>query len=178
LPLPTCFICLFAVERIDEWVFKASIAIPVLCIAGLVLWHLVGYLATQFAKPKKSRPALEPQPSLQSPKRLPSEQAGAGIVQPEQPDAVARAVQTSRQLVAQIKNDPEQLQQLCAALEDSLAEIYLELAESWLRKGQREQEAATLQKILQSFPNSRHAQTAQDRLRQIGGDIPQPSEER
>ena len=177
MPLPTLFSCLFAVERIDEWVIKASIAIPVLCITGLLLWHLVAYLAGKLTKPKTSRHALEPQPSIQSPKRLPSEQAVAGIAQPEQPDAVARAVQTSKQFVARIKNDPEQLQRVCAALEDSLAEIYLELAESWLRKGQRDQAVATLQQVVQRFPNSRHAQIAQDRLRQIGSDIPQASGE-
>ena len=71
-------------------------------------------------------------------------------------------------LVAQIKNDPQELQRACAALEDSLAEMYLALAESWLRAGQREQEAAALQKILHTLPDSRHAKVAQDRLRQIG----------
>jgi tetratricopeptide (TPR) repeat protein len=144
----------------------------VLCIAGLFLWHLVVYLAGKLTKPKTFRHALEPRPAIQSPKR---EQAGAGIAQPDQPDAVARAVQTSKQLVAQVKSDPEQLQQVCAALEDSLAEIYLELAESWLRKGSHEQAAAALQKILQSFPNSRYAQVAHDRLRQIGGGSPAPT---
>jgi hypothetical protein len=162
VPPPTLLSCLFALVRMDEWVLKVSIAIPVLCIAGLVLWHLVGYLVGKLVtKPKTYRHALEPP----TPKRLPSEEAGAGIAQTEPPDAVARAVQTSKQLMAQFKDDPAQLQRVCAALEVSLAEMYLELAEAWSRQGQHEQEAAALQKILQSFPDSRHAQAAQARLR-------------
>jgi hypothetical protein len=175
--MPSRFTCLFAIERIDEWVLKASIAIPVLCIAGLVLWHLVVYLTAQFTKPKPAKHALEPQPAVSAPKGLPSEQAWAGIAQTERPDALARAVQAPKQLAAQFKNDPEQLQRVCAAWEDSLAALYLELAESWLRKEKREQALATLQRILQSFPTSRHALVAQDRLQQIGTDISQASGE-
>jgi hypothetical protein len=147
VPPPTYSSCLFAIVRMDEWVLIVGIAIPVLCIAGLVLWHLVGYLAGKLVtKPKVYRHALEPPPPM------------------ERPDAVAKGLQAVKRLVAEIKNDPEQLQRFSAALEDSLAEMYLELAESWLRADEHEKEAVILQKILQSFPNSRHALAAQDRL--------------
>jgi hypothetical protein len=152
--------CLFAIVRMDEWVLKVSIAIPVLCIGGLVLWHLVGYVVGKlFTKPKTYRHALEPRPPL----HVSSEPT---IAQADPAEAVARTMRTLRQLIVQMKNDPEQVRRVGAALEDSLAEIYLELAESWARAGQHEQEAAALQKILQSFPHSRHALVAQERLRQ------------
>ena len=36
---------LFAADRMDTWVLKVSIAIPLVCIAGLGLWHLMVFLA-------------------------------------------------------------------------------------------------------------------------------------
>jgi hypothetical protein len=134
----------FAADRIDTWVLRVSIAIPVACLAGLVLWHLVTYLAGKLAKKRKaSRQAPEPRSDLSE-----------GAV--------------GKQLSGQIKNDPERLERACAALVESLAEMYLELAESWLRKGQPQQAAAALQKIVQSCPETRQAQAARDRLRQLG----------
>ncbi len=66
-----------------------------------------------------------------------------------------------------MKGDPERLERACVALEDLLAEIHLELAESWLRAGRPQQATAALQRIAQSFPQTRHAQIARDRLRQL-----------
>jgi hypothetical protein len=133
----------FAADRIDTWVLKVSIAIPVVCLAGLVLWHLVAYLARKLLKRRKTvRHAAEPRPDLSE---------GGG-----------------KQLAAPIKSDPERLERACAALVESLAEMYLELAESWLRKGQTQQAVAALQKIVQICPETRQAQVARDRLRQLG----------
>jgi TolA-binding protein len=60
------------------------------------------------------------------------------------------------------------LQQTCIALEDSLAEIYLQLAESWLRRNQPQKATAVWKKILQLCPDRHQAQLAQSRLQQIG----------
>ena len=150
----------FAVDRIDTWVFKVGIAIPLVCIAGLVLWHLFAFLTGKLVnKPKTRRQAPEPPTALQSLKRLPSDKL-AFVDSPE--------ISEATQLTAQIKNDPERLERACAALVESLAEMYLELAESWLRKGQPQQAAAALKKIVQSCPETRQAQLAQVRLRQQG----------
>jgi hypothetical protein len=65
------------------------------------------------------------------------------------------------------RDDPEKLQQACGDLENSLAEAYLELAQHWLRKGQPQQAAAALKRIVQLFPERRQAQVAQDRLREL-----------
>jgi len=204
---------MFAVDRMDTWVFRVSIAIPLVCFGGLVLWHLVAYLGGKLSKkPKARRQALEPaQPSESALQRLPSEQIRAGvapIVSPARPaDAPAERTRRARELLAlarddflqqhflsclerckvlagnfpdlpegaeakqlagQIKNDPEQLQQVCATLVDALAETYLELAESWLGKGETRQAAASWQKLVESCPETRQAQMARERLRQLG----------
>ena len=140
---------LFAADRMDTWVLKVSIAIPLVCIAGLGLWHLMVFLAGKLPKkPRTVRYSPEPPSSIQSREFPPR-----GRALPK---------------VAPTRDSPEQLQQACTDLEDSLAEIYLKLAESWLRRGQTQKAATALKKILQICPDSRQAQLAQERLRQIG----------
>jgi hypothetical protein len=156
---------IFGADRMDTWVLKVSIAIPVVAIGGLVLWHLLSSLAgTLSKKRRKFRPALEPRPPLFSPKH-PTRPA----IDP------APAVSAPSQLAAQIKNDPERLEQACATLVDTLAEMYLELADSWLRQGEPRRAAASLQKLLQSCPGTRHAQLAEDRLRKLDEELQSPS---
>jgi len=124
-------VLLLAIERIDTWVFRVGIAIPIVGLLGLVLWHLIGYMGrTGSSKRKTVRSSPEPEPS-------PS------------------------------KNDPESLERACAGVVESLAEMYLQLAESWIREGQQQQAAAALQKIIQRCPETRHAQVARDRLRDL-----------
>jgi hypothetical protein len=65
------------------------------------------------------------------------------------------------------KDDPERLEQACAALEHSLAQRYVELGESWLRKGLSQKAAAVFSKVLQLSPEGPQAALAQERLRQI-----------
>ncbi len=136
----------------DTWVLKVSIAIPLVCIAGLALWHLMVYLAGKLPrKPRAVRYSPEP------PSSTPSREF------PQRGRALRQA--------APARDSPEQLQQACTDLEDSLAEIYMALAESWLRNGQPRRAAAALQKILQVCPERRQAQSARDRLQQIGNDV-------
>jgi hypothetical protein len=125
----------FAADRMDTWVLRVSIAIPLVCLLGLALWHLVSYLVGKL--PKK------PRTFRQSP----------------EPPALSRPV----------ADDPEWLEQTCINLEESLAERYIELGESWLRRGQTEKAAAAFGKVLQVCPEGRQASLAQERLRQIGG---------
>jgi hypothetical protein len=139
---------LFAAERMDTWVLKFSIAIPLVCIAGLGLWHLMVYLAGKL--PKKPRTVrYSPEP----PSPIPSREF------PPRGRALTK--------VAPPRDSPAQLQQACTDLEDSLADTYMELAESWLRNGQPQSAAAAWKKILQICPERRQAQLAQDRLQQI-----------
>ncbi len=143
---------LFAADRMDTWVLKVSIAIPLVCIAGLGLWHLMVYLAGKL--PKKPRTVrYSPEPPSSTPSR---EFPPRGRALPK---------------VAPTRDSPEQLQQACTDLEDSLAETYMALAESWMRNGQPQRAAAALQKILQLCPERRQARLARDRLQQIGNDV-------
>ncbi|MGA2702413.1 MAG: hypothetical protein ABSH35_15130 [Isosphaeraceae bacterium] len=143
---------LFAADRMDTWVLKVSIAIPLVCIAGLGLWHLMVYLAGKLPKkPRTVRYSPEPPSSIQSRELLPR---GRALTK-----------------VAPTRDSPEQLQQACTDLEDSLAETYLALAESWMRSGQPQRAAAALKKILQVCPERRQAQLARNRLQQIGNDV-------
>jgi hypothetical protein len=140
----------FAVDRMDTWVLRVSIAVPLLCLAGLALWHLAAYLVGKL--PAKHRIA----------RQSPEPPAGRG----SQADG-ARSERGVREspLVA---DDPERLQQACIALEGSLGAKYVELAESWLRRGQAEKAAAAFRKVLHVCPETAQARLARDRLHQIG----------
>jgi hypothetical protein len=131
----------FAADRMDAWIFKVAIAVPLVCICGLVLWHLMSRLSARTGKNRRSvRQSPEPEPTfLHS-----GETAG-------------------------FKNDPERLQRACAGLVESLAETYLQLADCWLRQGQREQAVIALREIVQRCPETRQAQTARERLQRLQG---------
>jgi hypothetical protein len=133
-------------ERIDLWVLKVSIAIPVVCLVGLLLWHLTTFLARKFKKP-----------------RTPLRES------PEPPERPARAEAFSNISATDpgARDDPERLQQACTALEDLLADRYIELAESWLRRGQSQQATAAFKKVLQICPDGQRAKLARDRLQEI-----------
>jgi hypothetical protein len=204
---------LFSVDRMDTWVLKVSIAIPVVALAGLVLWNLVSWLAGKLVKKRrKFRPALEPRPPLFSPKHPATDFAPAASTpgQAGTLDAHGERIRRARdllalveehfrnqhfrdclerckelagsfsdlpeaaqaeQVAAHIKNDPERLQQACSMLVDSLAEMYLELAESWQRQGQPEQAATALQNLVRTCPGTRRARLAEDRLRKLDEEL-------
>jgi hypothetical protein len=131
-------------ERIDLWVLKVSIAIPVVCLVGLLLWHLIAFLARKVEKP-----------------RTPLRES------PEPPERPAPALSNISATDSGAGDDPARLQQACAALEDLLADRYIELAESWLRRGQSQQATAAFKKVLQICPDGQRAKLARDRLQQV-----------
>jgi hypothetical protein len=119
-------------NRIDVWVFRVGIAIPVVCLVGIVTWRLVSYGARRLRRER--RPVREsPEPGT-----------------------------TSR------RNDPERLERACAAMEETLAQMYLDLAESWLRAGQVRQAMAVWQQVVARCPETPQAQIARNRLREMG----------
>jgi tetratricopeptide (TPR) repeat protein len=73
------------------------------------------------------------------------------------------------QLAAQIKNNPDWMKQVCESLSDRLGGLYLSLAETLLKKGQPQQAAIYLERVVQTFPGTRQAEAAQVRLAQIQG---------
>ncbi len=72
-------------------------------------------------------------------------------------------------LAAEIKSNPEYTKQACEQMGERLTTLYLSLAETWLKKGQPQQAVFYLERIIQTFPNTRNADIAQVRLAQIQG---------
>jgi thioredoxin-related protein len=72
-------------------------------------------------------------------------------------------------LAAQIKNNPELMKRVCESLSDRLGVLYLALAETLIKKGQPQQAAIYLERVVQTFPGTRQAEAAQVRLAQIQG---------
>ncbi len=116
--------------RLDTWVFGVSIAIPLLCIAVLVLWHLVTGLLGKLAKKRKTfRHSPEPlhEQRIRHARELLTlseeescKQRFLGFLErcealaatfPDLPEAGE-----ATQLAAQIKNDLKRLQEVCSAL--------------------------------------------------------------
>jgi thioredoxin-like negative regulator of GroEL len=73
------------------------------------------------------------------------------------------------QILSEIKANPEWMRQACDSLSDRLGLLYLSLAETWLKKGQPQQAVVCLERVIQAFPGSRQAETAQVRLAQLQG---------
>jgi thiol-disulfide isomerase/thioredoxin len=73
------------------------------------------------------------------------------------------------QLAAEIKANPEWTKQACEQLADRLGSLYLAQAEGWLKRGQPQQAVFYFERVVQAFPNSRHAEVAQGRLVQLQG---------
>jgi len=73
------------------------------------------------------------------------------------------------QLASEIKNNPEWMKAASESASDRLGLLWLSLAETWLRKGEPQQAAQYLERILQSFPGSRQAEAAQVRLSYLKG---------
>jgi len=72
-------------------------------------------------------------------------------------------------LTLEIKNNPEWLQNACDTMSDRLGSLYLSLSDSLLKKGERQRAEFYLQRVIQAFPGSRQAESAQIRLAQIRG---------
>jgi thioredoxin-like negative regulator of GroEL len=75
----------------------------------------------------------------------------------------------ANKLADEIKANPEWTKQACDQMGERLSNLYLTLAETWLKKGQPQQAVFYLERIVQTFPNTRNAEVAQVRLAQIQG---------
>jgi tetratricopeptide (TPR) repeat protein len=72
-------------------------------------------------------------------------------------------------LYSEIKNNPEWLQNACTTFSDRLAEMWLALSDSLLKRGQPQQAKHWLEATIRAFPGSHHAESAQIRLEQLQG---------
>ena len=73
------------------------------------------------------------------------------------------------QLVNEIKNNPEWLQSAADTMSDRLGGLYLALADAHLKKNQPHRAESCLMRVIQAFPGSRQAESAQIRLGQLQG---------
>jgi len=79
------------------------------------------------------------------------------------------------QLTSDIKSNAEWAKLACDQMSDRLGVLYLALADTCVKKGQPQQAVHYLERVVQNFPASRHAEAAQVRLSQIQGQPVAPS---
>jgi tetratricopeptide (TPR) repeat protein len=80
-------------------------------------------------------------------------------------------------LSTEIKSNPEWLQGACDTMSDRLGGLYLALADTLLKQGQPQRAEFYLQRVIQAFPGSRQAESAQIRLSQLQGTTsPRPTQ--
>jgi thioredoxin-related protein/outer membrane protein assembly factor BamD (BamD/ComL family) len=77
--------------------------------------------------------------------------------------------QDAAQLMNDIKGNPEFLKSACNQLGDRLAVMTLALADSLLKKSQPQEAIFYFEKVIQNYPDTRHAESAQTRLTAIRG---------
>jgi thioredoxin-like negative regulator of GroEL len=75
--------------------------------------------------------------------------------------------QEAVKLSTDIKNNPDWLQGACDLMGDRLGGLYLSLADSLLKRGDPQRATYYLQRVIQAFPGSRQAESAQIRLSQL-----------
>lgn len=75
-------------------------------------------------------------------------------------------------LAAEIKNNPEWLQAAADVMTDRLGGVYLALADTYLKRGEIQRARFYLERVLQAFPGSRMAESAQIRLTQLQNAMP------
>jgi len=82
-------------------------------------------------------------------------------------------VQQAFALAAEIKNNPEWLQAAADVMTDRLGGVYLALSDSYLKRGETRLAQVYLQRVIQVFPGSRMAESAQIRLTQLQSTAPE-----
>lgn len=75
----------------------------------------------------------------------------------------------ARQLLADIRANPEMARTAADQMTDRLGSLYLGLADNWVERGQPQQAVLYLERVLSACPNTRHAETARTRLAQLQG---------
>jgi tetratricopeptide (TPR) repeat protein len=75
-------------------------------------------------------------------------------------------------LANEIRSNPDHMARVCDSMNDRLAKMYMDLAESWIKSGDREQAMGCLEKVLKLNPAAHAAASAQARLAQLGSKTP------
>lgn len=72
-------------------------------------------------------------------------------------------------LAESIKEDDEWARRACDQMGERLAMLYLNQAETWLKKGQPQQAVYYLERVTRAFPGTRHAEQASAKLVRLRG---------
>jgi thioredoxin-related protein len=75
----------------------------------------------------------------------------------------------AQELYEAISTNPEWMQGVCDKMAERMGNMQLLLADSYLKKGKRQDAMATLQKVMKLLPGSQHAEIARTRLNQLNG---------
>jgi hypothetical protein len=73
------------------------------------------------------------------------------------------------QIIQEIRGNQEWLQLASDTLSDRLASVYLALADSNMKRGKPREAEAFLRRVIQAFPGTRYAESAQIRIGQLQG---------
>lgn len=76
------------------------------------------------------------------------------------------------QLAGEVRNSPERMAKVCDSMNERLAQMYVVLADSWLKKGNSAEATACLEKVVKLCPGTPHAEGAQSRIVQIRSKTP------
>jgi thioredoxin-like negative regulator of GroEL len=76
------------------------------------------------------------------------------------------------QLASDIKGSPERMAKVCESMTERTAQMYVALAESWVKKGNVQEASVCLERVVKLCPNSPHAEGAEARLAQLKSKTP------
>jgi thioredoxin-related protein len=76
------------------------------------------------------------------------------------------------QLALEIKADPQRMAQVCESMNERLAKMYMDLADTWEKKGNREQAIVCWEKVRKIQPVGAAAANAEARLEKVNGRTP------
>lgn len=76
----------------------------------------------------------------------------------------------AQQLNESIKANPTEMEQACTQLSKRLRDMHMELAEVYMRKGDRQQAMVSLQRVVENFPGTTEAEVAETRLGELRGE--------
>jgi tetratricopeptide (TPR) repeat protein len=80
-----------------------------------------------------------------------------------------KEAQEAQGLYDAVTANPDWMQQACEKMNERMGNMHLLLADSYLKKGKRQEAMGTLQKVMKLLPGTQHAEIARARLNQLSG---------
>lgn len=83
--------------------------------------------------------------------------------------AECKEAREAQDLYEAITTNPDWMEGACDKMSERLGNMHLLLADSYLKKGKRQEALSTLQKVMKLMPGTQHAEIARVRLNQLNG---------